>query len=150
MDTKKSPGGNAAETLQRQAVGGNRNAATQGEEQAMAAEEARRVHSSSELSVGDEIEAWHNGKLFHRGRVNQTVESMDLFWILDSRTGARRLIDVEALVILRTSAAGEASPAGAATAGAGTATACGSGKAAAGVRAHPSHIPLFQTPSLAL
>ncbi|MGY2745479.1 hypothetical protein [Arthrobacter sp. UYCu723] len=70
----------------------------------MAAEEARQVHSSSELSVGDEIEAWHNGKLFHRGRVSQTVASIDLFWIVDSRTGARRLIDVEALVILRAAA----------------------------------------------
>ncbi|MET4096121.1 hypothetical protein [Arthrobacter sp. UYCu712] len=43
----------------------------------MAAEEARQVDSSSELSVGDEIEAWHNGKLFHRGRVSQTVASVD-------------------------------------------------------------------------
>ena len=116
----------------------------------MAAEEARRVHSSSELSVGDEIEAWHNGKLFHRGRVNQTVASMDLFWIMDSRTGTRRLIDVEALVILRAAAPAESSPHGAATAGSGTA---GSGAATAGsgARAHPaSHVPLFQAPSLAL
>ncbi|MCU1511206.1 MAG: hypothetical protein JWO34_1046 [Arthrobacter sp.] len=82
----------------------------------MAAEETRRVHSSSELSVGDEIEAWHNGKLFHRGWVNQTVASMDLFWIVDSRTGARRLIDVEALVILRASAPAETSPRRTATA----------------------------------
>ncbi|CAI3804661.1 hypothetical protein [Pseudarthrobacter sp. MM222] len=146
----------------------------------MAAEEARRVQSSAELSVGDEIEAWHNGKLFHRGRVNQTVASMDLFWIVDSRTGARRLIDVEALVILRTSGPAETSPHGTATAGsgmsgtaaapvgsaagtapvgsaAGTATAgialagSGSAKAGSGARARPtSHVPLFQAPSLAL
>jgi hypothetical protein len=81
----------------------------------MAAEETRRVHSSSELSMGDEIEAWHNGKL-HRGWVNQTVALMDLFWIVDSRTGARRLIDVEALVILRASAPAETSPRRTATA----------------------------------
>jgi hypothetical protein len=125
----------------------------------MAAEEARRVHSSSELSVGDEIEAWHNGKLFHRGRVNQTVESMDLFWIVDPRTGTRRLIDVEALVILRAAASAEASPQGTATAGTamtstGTASgmaADGSSKAASAVRSHPtSHVPLFQAPRLAL
>ncbi len=89
----------------------------------MAAEEVRQVRSSSELSVGDEIEAWHNGKLFHRGRVSQTVASMDLFWIVDGRTGTRRLIDLEALVILRV---------------------------AAPARASESHIPLFQAPSLAL
>jgi hypothetical protein len=111
----------------------------------MTAEEARRVHSSSELSVGDEIEAWHNGKLFHRGRVNQTVASMDLFWIMDSRTGTRRLIDVEALVILRAAAPAESSPHGAAAVGSEAAT------AGSGARAHPaSHVPLFRAPSLAL
>jgi hypothetical protein len=124
----------------------------------MAAEEARRVHSTSELSVGDEIEAWHNGKLFHRGRVNQTVASMDLFWIVDSRTGARRLIDVEALVILRAPAPAEISPHGrAASAAAATASrtgtarvASGSAKAASAAGAHPaSHVPLFQAPGLA-
>ena len=141
----------------------------------MTAEKARRVHSSSELSVGDEIEAWHNGKLFHRGRVNQTVASMDLFWIMDSRTGTRRLIDVEALVILRAAAPAESSPlraapaessphgtaphgaathgtatAGSGTAGSGTAGS-GSATAGSGARAHPaSHVPLFQAPSLAL
>jgi hypothetical protein len=124
----------------------------------MAAEEARRVHSSSELSVGDEIEAWHNGKLFHRGRVNQTVASMDLFWIVDSRTGARRLIDVDALVILRASASAVADSRGTALP---EATAAGipttSAKAASdsanggtGLRVNPtSHVPLFQAPSLA-
>lgn len=127
----------------------------------MAAEEARRVHSTSELSVGDEIEAWHNGKLFHRGRVNQTVASMDLFWIVDSRTGARRLIDVEALIILRATApaetpphanatAGAAMPGPAATGSAGT-VAAGSARTGPGARAHhTSHVPLFQAPSLAL
>ena len=125
----------------------------------MAAEEARRVHPRSELSVGDEIEAWHNGKLFHRGRVNQTVESMDSFGIVDPRTGARRLIDVETLVILHAAASAEASPQGTATAGTamistGTASgmaADGSSKAASAVRSHPtSHVPLFQAPRLAL
>jgi hypothetical protein len=116
----------------------------------MAAGEARRVHSSAELSVGDEIEAWHNGKLFHRGRVNQTVASMDLFWILDSRTGARRLIDVEALVILRASAPAVASAHGAETGGSAV-TASTSAQAGPAASARPtSHVPLFQAPSLAL
>lgn len=59
------------------------------------------VTTCAELSVGDDIEAWHNGRLFHRGRVTQTVPLMELFWILDSRTGARKLLDVEALEIIR-------------------------------------------------
>jgi hypothetical protein len=91
----------------------------------MAAEEVRRVRTGAELSVGDEIEAWHNGKLFHRGCVSQTVASMDLVWIRDARTGARRLIDVEALVIIRASTPATATTATAtasAMAAAGTAT----------------------------
>ena len=53
----------------------------------MDVDEARQIRSSAELNVGDEIEAWHNGKLFHRGPVTQTVTGVDLFWILDARTG---------------------------------------------------------------
>lgn len=60
-----------------------------------------QVRSGAELSVGDQIEAWHNGKLFHRGEVTKTVAGTDLFWILDQGTGARRLIDAEALMIVR-------------------------------------------------
>ena len=62
------------------------------------------VRTCSELSVGDDIEAWHNGRLFHRGRVTQAVPLMELFWILDARTGARKLLDVEALEIIRCAA----------------------------------------------
>jgi hypothetical protein len=116
----------------------------------MAAEEARRVRSSAELSVGDEIEAWHNGKLFHRGRVNQTVASMDLFWIVDSRTGARRLIDVEALVILRAPVPAAATAQGTETGGPAV-TGSTSAQTGPAARARPtSHVPLFQAPSLAL
>lgn len=100
----------------------------------MDVEEARHIRSSSELNVGDEIEAWHNGKLFHRGTVTQTVTAVDLFWILDSRTRTRRLIDAEALVILRAADPG---------------TAKASSRAAARPPAQPSHMPLFQAPSLA-
>lgn len=59
------------------------------------------IRTCAELAAGDEIEAWHNGKLFHRGRVTQTIPLMELFWILDARTGARKLLDLEALDILR-------------------------------------------------
>ena len=53
------------------------------------------------LQAGDYIEAWHNGKLFHQGRVTDVVPKLDLFWILDARTGTRRLLDPEALEIIR-------------------------------------------------
>ena len=59
------------------------------------------VRTCSELSAGEEIEAWHKGRLFHRGRVTETIPSTELFWIVDSRTGARKLLDVEALEIVR-------------------------------------------------
>ena len=62
------------------------------------------IRTCGELAAGDQIEAWHNGKLFHRGRVTQTIPLMELFWILDARTGARKLLDVEALDIVRCAA----------------------------------------------
>jgi hypothetical protein len=61
---------------------------------------AERV-STGRLQPGDHIEAWHNGKLFHQGRVTDVVPQLDLFWILDARTGTRRLLDPEALEIIR-------------------------------------------------
>ncbi|CAN7510978.1 hypothetical protein JOE31_001166 [Arthrobacter sp. PvP023] len=33
--------------------------------------------------------------------MTETIPSTDLFWIVDSRTGARKLLDVEALDIVR-------------------------------------------------
>jgi hypothetical protein len=59
------------------------------------------VRSAAELSTGEEIEAWHNGRLFHRGPVLRVLPSVGLFWIQDERTGAPRLLDVEALDIVR-------------------------------------------------
>jgi len=59
------------------------------------------IRTCSDLAVGEEIEAWHKGRLFHRGSVTETIPSTDLFWIVDSRTGARKLLDVEALEIVR-------------------------------------------------
>ena len=67
--------------------------------------EAERVRAervnTGRLQPGDCIEAWHNGKLFHQGRVTDVVPQLDLFWILDARTGTRRLLDPEALEIVR-------------------------------------------------
>ena len=103
----------------------------------MDVDEARQIRSSAELNVGDEIEAWHNGKLFHRGPVTQTVTGVDLFWILDARTGTRRLIDAEALVILRPADPGTAKTPSLAP-----------GHTSTHTSTQPSHMPLFQAPVL--
>lgn len=52
------------------------------------------------LQAGDHIQAWHNGKLFHHGRVTDVVRSLELVWILDAVTGKRKLLDPEALEIV--------------------------------------------------
>jgi hypothetical protein len=127
----------------------------------MTAEVSRQVQSCGELSVGDQIEAWHNGRLFHRGEVIRTVAATDLFWILDERTGTRRLIDSEALVIVRAGApaapAATIGAAGTCGAAAGRGSAAGSvlrglPAAEAGEAPEPvrpaSHVPLFQAPAL--
>ena len=75
--------------------------------------ETQRVHTV-QLHTGDYIEAWHNGKLFHRGRVTHLVPALDLFWILDARTGTRRLLDPEALAIVLVEAPPAGTPSGAA------------------------------------
>ncbi|WP_347109213.1 hypothetical protein AAHB33_01000 [Paenarthrobacter sp. S56] len=52
------------------------------------------------LDTGEYIEAWHNGRLFHRGTVVKTVAGTGLFWLQDD-AGNRRLLDVETLEIVR-------------------------------------------------
>ena len=102
----------------------------------MTVEVAQQVLSCGELSVGDKIEAWHNGKLFHRGEVIRTVAATDLFWILDGRTGLRRLIDAEVLVIRR-----------AATPAAKPDPAAPAAPESPAPAVPASHVPLFQAPS---
>jgi hypothetical protein len=67
----------------------------------MAAVEKLPIRDCSELSAGDNIEAWHKGRLFHRGRVTRILPSTGLFWIEDSRSGSNKLLDVEALDVVR-------------------------------------------------
>jgi hypothetical protein len=57
------------------------------------------------IQAGDHIEAWHNGKLFHEGRVTDVVRSLELIWIRDVRTGMRKLLDPDALQIVVTARA---------------------------------------------
>jgi hypothetical protein len=67
----------------------------------MMPDEDLEVRSCAELAAGEEIEAWHRGRLAHRGTVASTLEEIDLFWIIDARTGARRLLDLEQLSVRR-------------------------------------------------
>ncbi|WP_457973964.1 hypothetical protein [Arthrobacter sp. D1-17] len=67
----------------------------------MGEDEDLQVRSLAELALGEEIEAWHRGRLAHRGKVVSTLDGIDLFWIIDSRTGARRLLDLEQLSVRR-------------------------------------------------
>lgn len=59
------------------------------------AEEAPVTLTASRLpvAVGQEIEAWYRGQLAHRGRVARILQSGNLFWISDLRTGDTRLVD---------------------------------------------------------
>lgn len=76
----------------------------------MAAAQESTVRTCEELTHGDEIEAWHDGRLLHTGRVSQTLPSMGMFWILCARTGARKLVDLEASEIIRVSAPSNPGP----------------------------------------
>jgi hypothetical protein len=70
------------------------------------------IRTCEALANGDEIEAWQNGRLLHSGRVIQTLPSMGMFWILCARTGARKLVDLEASEIIRVAPLLDPAPAG--------------------------------------
>ncbi|MFE4544165.1 hypothetical protein [Arthrobacter sp. NPDC056727] len=61
------------------------------------------VQDLTDLAVGDIIEAWHEGRCYNRGKVLQTVPSMGMFWILDTGSGTRKLVDFESLLVRRIS-----------------------------------------------
>lgn len=59
------------------------------------------IGSCHELTPGDAIEAFHKSNLVHRGPVTDTAPDLGLFWILDTLTGGRRLLDMFELEIVR-------------------------------------------------
>ena len=61
----------------------------------------RIVGSCRELASGDGIEAFYEDTLMHRGPVTDTAPDYGLFWILDTLTGSRCLIDIFELDIVR-------------------------------------------------
>lgn len=62
------------------------------------------ICSTSALSTGDWILATYKGTLVHLGQVTDIVPNQDLFWIRDSLTGSRRLLDLTEFGITPTEA----------------------------------------------
>jgi len=67
------------------------------------------IHSTKELSTGDWVSATYKGVLVHLGQVTEIAPSHELFWIVDSLTGSRRLLDLVEFGITRTQAPGRLS-----------------------------------------
>lgn len=59
------------------------------------------IRSCAELTAGDAIEAFYRNTLVHRGPVTDVAPERGLFWILDTLTGSRRLLDVSEFEIVR-------------------------------------------------
>lgn len=64
-------------------------------------ETTRRITHCGDLSPGDVIEARYNGLMYYQGKVTETVPVLGMFWILDSRTGTRKLLDPLAFEVVR-------------------------------------------------
>lgn len=59
------------------------------------------IGSCHELASGDAVEAFHKSMLVHRGPVTDVLSDRGLFWILDTLTGGRRLVDMSEFEIVR-------------------------------------------------
>lgn len=60
-----------------------------------------RVRAYSELSAGDEVEAWYGGRLCHRGPVTELAPAAAMFWIMDHIGGGRKILDLEDFHVVR-------------------------------------------------
>lgn len=59
------------------------------------------IGSCNELAPGDAIEAFYKNTLVHRGPVTNVAPDLGLFWILDTLTGSRRVLDISELSVVR-------------------------------------------------
>jgi hypothetical protein len=59
------------------------------------------VHECSDLSAGEEINAWKGSHLIHSGTIADLIPAMGLFWIRERALGERRLLDMSDLEITR-------------------------------------------------
>lgn len=57
------------------------------------------------IRPGDRIEVWEQGTLCHVGTVGQSAPHLGLLWILETGTGARRLVPVHGYRLRRSPAA---------------------------------------------
>ncbi|WP_432246210.1 hypothetical protein ACRB8A_19520 (plasmid) [Arthrobacter sp. G.S.26] len=64
-------------------------------------EEPQAGVSIQDISVGDKILAWHNGKVYFRGVVVSTVRSLGLISIKCAEKGVVRLIDTTVLTVTK-------------------------------------------------
>jgi hypothetical protein len=58
-----------------------------------------RAYDFRHLSIGDVVEARCGDAVDHSGIVVEALASLGLFWLRDSGTGARRIIDFESFDI---------------------------------------------------
>ena len=59
------------------------------------------IGSCDQLAPGDAIEAFYKNTMVHRGPVTEIAPEQGLFWILDTLTGSRRLLDIAEFEIVR-------------------------------------------------
>lgn len=58
-----------------------------------------RSYDFSHLSVGDLVEARQGHKVHHRGPVDEALPALGLFWIRDTITSSRLLVDFDSFEI---------------------------------------------------
>ncbi|MCB5292980.1 hypothetical protein [Arthrobacter sp. SO3] len=58
-----------------------------------------RPYDFSHLCLGDLIEARQNQRVHHRGHIEEAHPDLGVFWIQDTITGSRRLIDFDSFEI---------------------------------------------------
>lgn len=60
-----------------------------------------RVTACTELSPGDQVEAWYGGLPCHRGPVTELAPEAGAFWIMDALSGGRKILDLENFHVVR-------------------------------------------------
>jgi hypothetical protein len=73
---------------------------------------AGRIIDCRNLAPGDAVEARYNGELYYVGTVTDIVPVLGMFWILEAKSGTRKLLDPLALHVVRRTAADTADPPG--------------------------------------
>ena len=59
------------------------------------------VSNCADLSVGDEIDVWSDGRLVH-GTVTDLLPHLGLFWIRETLLNERRVLDMAHVQVTRT------------------------------------------------